>query len=179
MSPHRLITLACLLLLMGCASTPSKSYPLPPPTDLLEVSPDSAWHRILGLVRERGWSVALSDREGGILTTDWLAANDPDRWMDCGNPGLLRIDVGHQGKVTFALRSAASGPRAQPRSVEASGDGAVLGAEAAASGTRVDVDVVWTVRRRGVDDVVRTQSCVSRGTLEREIHDDLRTAPGT
>lgn len=135
--------------LAGCASAPRTEHVTPPDLHLPGVTEAQAWDGVLDLLAGRGWSVEHSEQASGLITTEWLSADKPDRWMDCGRAGLLRTDLRHQGRFTFTVR-----PEQE--------------------GARVRVAVAWVVAREGtVDQNVRTERCASRGTLEADIYREL------
>ncbi|HSG47969.1 MAG TPA: hypothetical protein VLA43_09175 [Longimicrobiales bacterium] len=153
--PFRARSVAVVLLsatLSGCASGPRAEPVAPQALHLPGVTQEWAWDRVVDLVVGRGWSVEHSEREGGLITTEWLTANDPNRWMDCGRAGLLRKDLRHQGRISFTVRPA----------------------EDAA---RVAVSIAWVVaREETVNHTVSTERCVSLGTLEADIRQELLRA---
>lgn len=148
----RMLVRTWLLVLVGCATTPE-----PRQFDrqiVVDADFATVWDALVEMFGERVWVIDNLDRESGIVTTDWMLANDEAHsYMDCGS-GFFDSDRDHVFRFNVILRESGSE-------------------------TSVTVNSAHRTTRYPLgEEPGELVTCVSTGVLERMIHEDLRERVG-
>ncbi len=156
MVPRATLCLCVFFLLAACARP---KHPVTPQLFTLDSEPDSVFPEVMTLLAELNWPVADTNRNVGLITTDWLVLGRRDKlfgetrghWADCGSLVFSRAATayGFQMRGSFDLQ-AAVGDRTQLRiqtTINALDDG----------GPFASHDI----------------ACASRGRLEARLADEL------
>ena len=108
----------------------------------------TVWDALIDTFGANSWSIDTLERDSGLITTDWMLV-DPSH-MDCGSTGL-NTDRNHQVRFNVIVREA-------------------LG------GSTLTVNTTWQAFRSGAFTIDGWQDCLSRGSIERMVHDLVREA---
>lgn len=118
-------------------------------TAVVRTTYDQAWDAVIDLFSERNWAIQNMDRDSGLITTDWMSlGSEADTFADCGGSGIASVG---ETAVRFNVR--------------------VKPGETA---TSVAVNASFR-QLRSFDGVSRTVECVSKGTVEALVHDEVDT----
>ena len=90
------IAAVAFLLFVGCAHTLPKYRP--PEVEIIQRPFDDVWASLVSHFALQGWSIAVLEKESGIIGTDIVSV---DRGLvHCGTPGFLHHEVSRKGKLT-------------------------------------------------------------------------------
>ena len=141
------LTTAVLLASVACASAPvARNF-----ENLAEypgASFGDVWDLVIDVFGDRNWAIDNLERDSGIITTDWMSADNVS-YQDCGSPGFLSSDSDHMGRFNVVVRETDDG-------------------------VSMRVTTSWEATRSSDDDEISIVECLSTGILERELHEEVR-----
>jgi uncharacterized lipoprotein len=105
------------------------------------------WDLVIDVFGDRNWAIDNLERASGIITTDWMRADNVS-YQDCGSPGFLSSHSDHMGRFNVVVRETDEG-------------------------VSIRVTTSWEATRSSDDDISIVE-CLSTGVLERELHEDVR-----
>ncbi len=144
-------TAVMLLASMACASAPvARNF------ENLADYPGAAftevWDLVIDVFGDRNWAIDNLERDSGIITTDWMRADNVS-YQDCGSPGFLSSDSDHMGRFNIVVRQTDDG-------------------------VSMRVTTSWEATRSS-DDEISIVECLSTGIFERELHEEVRERLGS
>ncbi len=144
-------TAVMLLASMACASAPVarnfESLADYPGATFTEV-----WDLVIDVFGDRNWAIDNLERDSGIITTDWMRADNVS-YQDCGSPGFLSSDSDHMGRFNVVVRETEDG-------------------------VSIRVTTSWQATRSSENDTSIVE-CLSTGVLERELHEEVQDRLGS
>ena len=111
---------------------------------------DAVWNAVIDLFGEEGWAIDNMEKDSGLITTDWMTADES--YLACGSSGLAG-EYGHMGRFNVVAREQGGG-------------------------VSLTVNTSWRVTRRLLD-VNAVRECLSTGVLERVVHDQVTLRIGS
>ncbi len=145
-------TAVMLLAAAACASAPvARSFESL--ADYPGASFARVWDLVIDVFGDRNWAIDNLERDSGIITTDWMRADNVS-YQDCGSPGFLSTpDSDHMGRFNVVVRETDDG-------------------------VSIRVTTSWEATRSSDNDISIVE-CLSTGILERELHEEVRERLGS
>lgn len=142
--------LACALAAAASATAPQARQVKT--TAVVSGSADAAWDAIIDLFAENNWAITNIERSSGLITTDWMSlGTEAETYADCGGSGIATVEA---TSVRFNVR------------VKELDDGASVMVGASFR------------QRRSFDGKERVVDCVSKGAVEKVVHQAVRARSG-
>jgi hypothetical protein len=104
---HRIVGLVVVVSLSACIPLPPERPHVTRRNAVAQIDPgerEKAFSRALGVAQAQGWIVAVSDRAGGLLTTQSMTTGvKPCGALMCDSRSTLQVTIAETGVVTVNL----------------------------------------------------------------------------
>ena len=150
-SVYKMYTLCFALVFAACATAPvARQF------DRTATFPgadfDAVWNAVIDLFGERGWAIDNMEKNSGLITTDWMTADES--YLDCGSAGALGRNYDQMGRFNIVAREQSDG-------------------------VSLTVNTTWRARRQVLDGNPGATECFSTGVLERVVHEQVTLRIGS